>query len=308
MSRLASEVRCQFEVGSFPLRKAPRVRTPAVFARAFGLDPDCCSLADVFRASGLPSTMADLPQLCTTVARTFLQHHCHLPPPLEQTGVSLLTWNLTSLSTRATDKLRFLKGFVSKNIVALQETKLTEIKARAVQLLVTPSLLLHTAALGTDALLGGVATLIPTYLAKNVQSFVLVPGYALLVSLSCQGAPLCVLNVYLPPGKESVLLRKTSAELRKHAALLALGTCVVVGDFNRIFESLIGLTSLRNLTFLMHSVMTMVKDLILTSPRPLAALWTLVRFLLPCLKTQAGLTSIVFSHVRMASVDTSRFL
>ena len=75
-----------------------RVRSLSVFALALGLSAQHCTIHDLFAAAHIAPTHKELPNLAALVADKFVQYRSLLPPPLDQTGFSLLSWNVTAVS------------------------------------------------------------------------------------------------------------------------------------------------------------------------------------------------------------------
>ena len=105
-------------------------------------------------------------------------------PSLDQTGFKLATWNVTAMSvseiqTRS-HKMRLLHALTKDHIVALQETKMTHEDANLLQLALPTIKVIATPALTIkEALSGGVALLIPTYIAEHSEVHILLDSYAL---------------------------------------------------------------------------------------------------------------------------------
>jgi hypothetical protein len=156
-----------------------RVRSLSVYALALGLDEQHCNLQDLFSAAFLSASHEELPNLAALVADKFVQFRSLLPPPLDQTGFAVTSWNATSISITDRSpqgKLPVLQKHLKTGLVLVQETKLSEEEATALQLHLPNTLDIHTPALLTTPLegtnnpdaqpgrSGGVAFLIPTYL------------------------------------------------------------------------------------------------------------------------------------------------
>ena len=226
---------------------ALRVRSISVYAHAFGLDPLHCTLSDIMKAASVPPTMEELPNLAAITADRFVSYRAHLPPPLDQTGFSLTSWNTTAVSVQdktPQGKVHALHKLVNSGIVLIQESKLTEEDAAELQSQLTHTLVLHTPTHCSDpqeqdkqvsalpGRSGGVAFLIPTYLHGNsFVTEVITPHYALALSVPLCGYDLHVLNVYFPPAKEGHHLARVLAFLRANSQP---GVTILAGDVNQV--------------------------------------------------------------------------
>ena len=197
-----------------------------------------------------------LKDLLHYVSRNYIYYKTNLPPALDNVGLHLHSWNVTSLQSAnnvvAQKKLAMIEAWLAKGPVCLQETKWTDVEATAYQFSISTCQVLHTPALLTDnGRSGGVAILLPTYLtnvAVDVQA--LVEHYALLVTIATRATAFHIINLYLPPGKEKSVLGKLTQSLQK---LDLQGSVIMVGDINQarnleVFQELLTAQELSEVT------------------------------------------------------------
>ena len=218
--RLISLVSCAvhdaFVLDSSLLRvvKIPVIRAASVIPRACHLCPTVATLEAALQYYGLPVSEESLGTLCEATANAVILRHTTLPPPIDQTGLKLVTWNLTALSPLEDSyKKKLLKKLVSNKIVCLQETKMSMEDARLLELQLPGCRVVSTPAVSledtddandslaetdlvpkaTAALSGGVAILLPIYLcATNCTQRDLIPGYAVAVTIAHKSFQWCI--------------------------------------------------------------------------------------------------------------------
>jgi len=215
---------------SFDSFRKIRVRSVSIFAIVHGLNWTSSCLRDCLLACGLPISVEERPNMALLTARKYLEFRATLPPAIDQTGFKVCTWNVTSISLKDlthSGKVSFLRQHGSDQLISLQETKMTCEDAGALQLLLP-----HVAVVSTPAIIvpadisvtpprkesrtGGVALCVPTYKYGNAfESAVIVPGYAIAVTLPVCGYPLLVVNAYFPPRLEVAHLSQLKSFCRK---------------------------------------------------------------------------------------------
>jgi len=81
---------------------------------------------------------------------------------------------------------------------------------------------------------GGVMIILPTYLCTtNCTLHVLIPGYAIAVTIAHKSFQWCIISVYLRSGHERHLLDLLLKELRKLVNGQRIETFILAGDFNQ---------------------------------------------------------------------------
>ena len=133
--------------------KLPIVRAASVIPRSCQLCPFATTLANALESRGLPVEEGALADLCGATANAVIQRRLFLPPPIDQTGLKLVTWNVTALSPLENSyKNKLIAKLASNRVVCLQETKMTTEDARLLELqlpgckvIATPAVLLERA-------------------------------------------------------------------------------------------------------------------------------------------------------------------
>ena len=242
-----------FEPGYAKTIKLPIIRAATAIPRACHLCPFSSSLASIMQAHGLPAELNSLPQLFSVTANRLLIRRQSLPPPIDQTGLKVVTWNVTAFSPLENSyKNKLVSKFAADKVVCLQETKMTtedyrllELQIPGCRIFATPSVTLETddrPALDEEApsdaatapLSGGVAVLIPTYLCTiHCTQHDLIPGYAVAVTIAHSSFQWCIASIYLRSGQEKELLACLHKELRKLVTLHRIETFLILGDFNK---------------------------------------------------------------------------
>ena len=175
----------QLEPGYAKTIKLPIIRAATAIPRACHLCPFSSSLASAMEAHSLPAELESLPKLFSATANRLIIRRRTLPPPIDQTGLKIVTWNVTALSPLENSyKNKLVSKFAADKVVCLQETKMTtedyrllELQIPGCKVFATPAITLgadQRPALDEDApldastasLSGGVAVLIPTYLCS----------------------------------------------------------------------------------------------------------------------------------------------
>jgi hypothetical protein len=194
-------------------RKAPRVRALSTIARALSLCPLSASLSAAFSHLSVSPHSDNLHRVLEDVADRYITFVLGSPPPLDQAGIRVSTWNVTSLSPLSGGyKNKLVSNLAGERIVCLQETKMSIEDARLLQLQISGCLVISTPCLYEEAgsglgcsqnsreeassshtqapsmsiadhsqrnATGGVAVLLPTYLCSTqVSTHELIPGYA----------------------------------------------------------------------------------------------------------------------------------
>jgi exonuclease III len=202
----------------------------------------------------LPIHQSSLPTVLEHIAGRFLQFRLSQPPPIDQTGLKVVSWNVTALSPlEDCYKNRLLKALSQNHVICLQETKMTLEDANLLELQMPGCRVLSTAAVAAQETdegspagpveqhsvgspmpaSGGVLVMLPTYLCTtNCVLYTLVPGYAVAVAIAHKSFQWCVVSCYLRSGHEQELLDKLHKELRKLAATQRIETFILAGDFN----------------------------------------------------------------------------
>ena len=123
-------------------RKAPRVRALSTIAGALGLCPLSASLSTAFSHLSVFPHSDNLHRVLEDVADKYITFVLGSPPPLDQAGIRVSTWNLTSLSPLSGGyKNKLVSNLASERIVCLQETKMSIEDARLLQLQIPGCLL-----------------------------------------------------------------------------------------------------------------------------------------------------------------------
>ena len=106
--------------------RLPSIRAVTVVQRSLNLCPTTTSLAQALGLLDLPISPNSLPDLFEAVAPKFLAFRLTQPPPIDQTGLKVATWNVTALApTEDHYKRRVLSNLAHDHIVCAQETKMT---------------------------------------------------------------------------------------------------------------------------------------------------------------------------------------
>ena len=242
-----------------------RARSISVIARALGLCPPTSSLATALSLLHMPPVQNSLPLLLEDTANRYISYLVTCPPPIDQSGIKVNTWNVTALSPLQKDyKNRIISNFAAQGIVCLQETKMTLEDARLLQLQIPGCLVLSSPCIHLEGKnsreetcsssrscsavpethdetsptqtnsSGGVAILLPTYLCTTtVACHELVPGYAVAASFAMKAFSWCVVSFYLRPKHEKQILSQLTAELRKLIVSHSYETFLLLGDFNQ---------------------------------------------------------------------------
>ena len=171
--------------------RKPRARSITVVMKAFGLPTTTSTLRNALHHNSLAADDQGLHSLLDLVADSFLRKLLSTPPPLDQAGCKVATWNVTSLTPCHQDyKTRLAQRLARDRIVCLQETKMTEEDARLLQLQTPGVSVVSSPAVpskdqANTGISGGVAILLPTYLCTtNFEAHTLIPGYAIAVTLA----------------------------------------------------------------------------------------------------------------------------
>ena len=154
MSKLNEAVKTlyHFEPGYAKTIKLPIIRAATAIPRACHLCPFSSSLASVMQAHGLPAELDSLPELFSATANRLLIRRQTLPPPIDQTGLKVVTWNVTALSPLENSyKNKLVTKFAADKVVCLQETKMTtedyrllELQIPGCKVFATPAIALGT--------------------------------------------------------------------------------------------------------------------------------------------------------------------
>jgi hypothetical protein len=188
----------------------PTLRAATVIQRSLNICPITTSLAHALDLLDLPVSLDSLPALFEVVAQKFLAFRLTQPPPIDQTGLRIASWNVTALAPMEDHyKCRVISNLAHDHIVCVQETKMTEQDAALLELQLPGCRVMATAAVdpqepcgssedapsrarqpeqGYDSQAstsGGVRIILPTYLCStNCSLHVLIPGYALAVTIA----------------------------------------------------------------------------------------------------------------------------
>ena len=115
--------------------KLPIIRAATAIPRACQLCPFSSNLASAMEAHSLPVELESLPRLFTATANKLLIRRQTLPPPIDQTGLKVVTWNVTALSPLENSyKNKLVSKFAADKVVCLQETKMTAEDYRLLEL------------------------------------------------------------------------------------------------------------------------------------------------------------------------------
>jgi exonuclease III len=232
------------------------------------LCPLSASLSTAFSHLSVSPHSDNLHRVLEDVADRYITFALGSPPPLDQAGIRVSTWNLTSLSPLSGGyKNKLVSNLASERIVCLQETKMSVEDARLLQLQIPGCLVVSTPCLYEEADIGlsssqnsreeassshtqapsistadhsqrhatgGVAVLLPTYLCSTqVSTHELIPGYAVAATFAMRTFAWCVVSVYLRPKHEKRLLAHLTTELNKLLASSNYDSFLILGDFNQ---------------------------------------------------------------------------
>jgi hypothetical protein len=206
--------------------RLPSIRAVTVVQRSLNLRPTTTSLAQALTLLGLLISPNSLPDLFEVVAQKFLAFRLTQPPPVDQTGLKVATWNVTALApTEDHYKCRVLSNLARNHVVCVQETKMTAADTVLLEMQLPGCRVVATAAVDAQfafgnseetqskaiqpehssnlqnltsqaSALGGVMKILPTYLCStNCIQHVLIPGYALAVTIAHKSFQWCMVSV-----------------------------------------------------------------------------------------------------------------
>ena len=132
--------------------KLPSVRAATIIQRTLNLCPTTTTLEQALTQVGLPASQNSLPDLFEAVAQRFLAFRITQPPPIDQTGLKVVSWNVTALSPSEDPyKCRVLARLAQDHVVCVQETKMTAADATLLEMQLPGCKVLATHAVDAQA-------------------------------------------------------------------------------------------------------------------------------------------------------------
>ena len=127
--------------------RMPTIRAATVIQRSLNLCPTTTTLAHALELLVLPVSPNSLPALFEVVAQKFLAFRLSQPPPIDQTGLRIASWNVTALAPTCDHyKCKVISNLSHDHVVCVQKTKMTEQDAALLELQLPGCRVMATAA------------------------------------------------------------------------------------------------------------------------------------------------------------------
>ena len=210
-------------------KKHLRIRTFSTITKALQAN-EGQTVSDMIRHLNL----ANVTQLFDHIIDVTQHHRLHSTVNLTLNKIRVSTWNLNSLSDlgthKADQKVRIISNLLKRNILCLQETKWNCTQNYLLAERLTNTQILDNSN-PSDESSGGTAILVPTYLVGQQQHHeIIVPGYAQQLSITMGDQSYTLLNVYLRPGHEALILQSIHDHWKANPPSIPI---ILAGDFNQ---------------------------------------------------------------------------